>query len=309
MLNQADAELERRLNLWVAVNGGDEMRFTEASMLAYRAQMESVLAYLEPVLAGLTSAQALRASELSLARTQALLRKLEKAFTGVAVPLRLDEAIIMRLQPSLLARHATSVDRYGKAMIRQIQLELSQGFLEGVSQREMVNRLVGRVVGPRGMVSLRAVEISPGVVVRTLEELIPEGLFVRKRSWAWRIVRTEVAEAQNATSQKSYEEATETLPDMQRKIMAVLDERAAQDSLGVHGQVRALDKPFVDGAGRVYMRPPSRPNDRETLIPWRPHWPNTKRSRPLTKAEQEKLWERNEAWQAERRRARARSAA
>jgi len=306
VLAEADRSLAHRLELWTSLNGGGEMRFTEASMLVYREQMRVVTEFVEQRLLGLTSEQAFAASMIALKRTVALTRQLEFAFTGITVPLRVNEALIMRLQPSLLARHATSVDRYGQAMIAEMQRRMAEGLLEGVSQREMTNRLVA-MRGPQGLVSLRAFEMQPGMVVRTQEAMIPEGLFVAKRFWAWRIVRTEVAEAQNATAQEEYYEAREELPDMQRKILAILDNRTAQDSLGVHGQVRALDKPFLDGAGRSYMRPPSRPNDRETLVPWRPHWSSTPRSRPLSASERERIWTRNERWQADRARRRARA--
>jgi hypothetical protein len=61
-------------------------------------------------------------------------------------------------------------------------------------------------------------------------------------------------------------------PDMQKKILAHFDSRTAPDSIAVHGQIRPLDGYFMDGAGRQYLHPPGRPNDRETVIPWRPHW-------------------------------------
>jgi len=305
-LQRADKGLTRRLDAWIAGHGGGEVRFTEASLVAYREQVRVALKFVQDRLRGFTSSQALRAARLALSRVVALTTNLEHAFTGLTVPLRIDEAIVTRMMPSLLARHATSVDRYGTAMIRRVELELSQGFAEGISQREAVNRLV-RMKGPTGMVSMRAVEIQPGMVVRLTEEFIPEGLFTRYRTWAWRVVRTETAEAQNAVAQAESVAARAELPDMKRKILAVMDQRTARDSLGVHGQVRAINEPFIDGAGRSYLRPPSRPNDRETVIPWREKWPDTERSRPLTQAEQEETWRRNQEWQNERARNRARA--
>lgn len=281
LLGRADRSIDRRLRRWNARNGGGSVRFSEASLIAYRQQLQQITEIVQLRLRGLTTEQAMRAARFSLSRTRRLLVSLERSFTGIVVPVRLDEAVVSLLRPSLLDRHATSVDRYGSAMIRRMNVELAQGFAEGISQREMVDRLVG-LRGPRGAVSLRAVEIQPGMVVRLAEELIAEGLFVRYRSWAWRIVRTEVAEAQNAVALEGMMDwRDKDFPDLQKKILAILDDRTADDSLGVHGQIRDLDKTFMDGAGRVYLRPPSRPNDREYLIPWRPHWSEVSASRQV----------------------------
>jgi hypothetical protein len=211
--------------------------------------------------------------------------------------MRLDEAMVMRVRPSLLQRHATSVDRYGEAMIRDMQRELAQGFTQGLSQGQMVDRITS-LQGPRGMVSIRAVEIQPGTVVRLDEEFIPEGLFIRRRSWAWRILRTETAEAQNAVNQEALE--ANATRGLRRKILAMMDNRTAEDSIHVHGQIRGIRQKFTDGAGRRYLRPPARPNDRETLIPWRSDWPETAHSRPLTEAQQTQRVNRNERWARQR---------
>lgn len=303
MLAEADWRMADRLRRWLRTHGGPTARFTEASLVAYRAELADVIAYVRAGLRGLTDAQAMAAARISARRTARVLADLEGAFTGIARPLRLDEAIVMRVRPSLLARHATSVDRYGEAMIGAMQRAMAQGLVEGVSQGEMVDRLV-TLRGPTGAVSLRAVEIQPGMVVRLAEEQIPEGLFVRYRSWAWRIVRTEVAEAQNATCDQAISEARAEFPDLKRKILAVMDQRTAWDSIVVHGQVRGEQEYFRDGAGREYLRPPARPHDRETLVPWRTGWPDTPHSRELGEGERTAMWSRNEKWQAERARRR-----
>ena len=304
LLVAADASLARRLAAWNALHGGGDMRFTEASMLAYRSQMADVLVYVKARLAGITETEAMNAARTSAVSTSRLFATLEHEFTGIAIPLRLDEATVMRLRPSLLARHATSVDRYGMSMINVIQQTMAQGFVEGVSQHEMTNRLV-RMGGPRGLVSVRATEVSPNVVLRLAEEDIPEGLFVRHRYWAERIVRTEVAEAQNAVNFEAIGEGIREFPDMKKKILAVMDKRTAWDSIGVHGQVKAENENFRDGAGREYLRPPARPNDRETIIPWRTGRPDTEHSRELMQTERDMMWERNERWQTNRARRRA----
>jgi len=281
MLADADQNLRRRLEREALRRGGSSARFTEVSLQAYQTQVAQVIAFAKQRLEGLTNREAIRAMDTSLGRVSRFISGLEQAFTGVSVPVRVEEAARLRLRPSLLNRHATSVDRYGDAMIGKMNRILSDGFIQGRSQSQMVDALV-KMRGPKGIVSLRAVEVAPGIVTRIAEADIPEGLFMRYRSWAWRIVRTEVAEAQNATHLESIYRAKAEFPDMKKKILATLDNRTANDSIGVHGQVRELDEMFVDGAGREYLRPPARPNDREVVVPWRDRWPNTPHSQPPT---------------------------
>lgn len=299
-LTTAEASLRSRLEDWMARHEGEDVLFTEASLRSYIVQSQASVAYVQERLRGIVAEQAERVALETVTRNHDMIRRLEREFTGVVIPPRSREAVIARVRPSLIDRHATSIDRYGDVMTRRIMSEIGQGFVEGISQGQMVDRLVN-LRGPRGLVSLRAVEVQPGMVIRTLEKDIPEGLFVRHRQWAWRVVRTEVAEAQNAVSQEQVEQDAERdMPDMQRKIIAIMDIRTAQDSIGVHGQVRGPREKFRDGAGREYLRPPSRPNDRETIIPWRPHWDETRATRPLSATERDEMWERNQAWQRER---------
>jgi hypothetical protein len=308
-LVEADQSMGRRLEYWTRQRlGGGSMRFSEASLIVYREQVQAAIALVQDRLLGITNQTSLRAARVGLSLSNDLFNQLERAFVGIVRPIPIDEAAIMRLRPSLLARHATSVDRYGRAMVDTMERMLSQGLAEGITQSEMVQRLVG-IRGPTGMVSMRAVEVQPGVVVRLSEDYIPEGLFVRHRSWAWRIVRTETAEAQNAANEASIDHASEVLQEpVRRKILAVMDNRTAADSLAVHGQIRAKGEYFVDGAGRRYLRPPARPHDRETLIPWRDRWQETPRSRPLSVADQERMEERNAAWRRQHGRTRRRAA-
>jgi hypothetical protein len=293
LLARADANLSRRLRREAALQGGMTARFTGASAEAYRAQIRLVTAYVSNRLLGMTEAQASYAIRQSYVQTVELLEGLEKRFTGVVTPLRIrQQSVLSRLQrgtkSSLLAQHATSVDRYGDGMIQEFEKRIRVGLLEGRTNRQMAIELAGSHGGPKGIVSMAAREIKPGLVERLSEEDIPEGLFVRYRSWADRIVRTETAHAYQQAKLDGYQEVRNAdFPDLQKKILAVLDNRTAPDSIAVHGQVRGINDYFMDGAGRQYLRPPGRPNDRETIIPWRPHWPETPHSRALSSAERQ----------------------
>ena len=309
-LADADKSLSRRLAYWTRRRlGGGSMRFSEASLIVYREQIQTAIALVQDRLRGITNTASIEAARVGLLMSNNLFNELERAFVGVVRPVPLDEAAIVRLRPSLLARHATSVDRYGAAMVDRMERILAQGLAEGASQFQMVQRLTG-IRGPTGMVSTRAVEVQPGMVVRLSEEYIPEGLFIRHRSWAWRIVRTEVAEAQNAANEASIDHASEVLQtEVKRKILAVMDNRTAHDSIAVHGQIRRKEEHFVDGAGRRYLRPPARPHDRETIIPWRDRWSETPRSRALTSGQRARMTEANSEAQRNRARRRRRARA
>jgi hypothetical protein len=232
-----------------------DMRFSEASLLSYQAQIREVIEFVKRRLKGMTSDEAMRSAKTSLGDVSELFVRLEQSFTGIAIPIRLREASILELQPALLARHVSSAARYGNAMIRKMQSVMAQGMVQGRTSGQLV------------------------------DDIINISGFQKNRAWAWRIVRTESAEAQNAAHEQTIINSQQIFPDLQRKILATFDLRTAWDSIGVHGQVRDIGKSFTDGSGRVYMRPPSRPNDREVLIPWRARWPNTEHSQPPTMAQ------------------------
>lgn len=279
LLTEADADIGRRLRIWQSRNGGGDMRFTEASYVAYREQIQHVLNAVKIELASIVSGQALPAAATSFRRTTRLLNGLNREFVGIVRPLRIPESLMEQLNGSLIARHQSSIARYGAAMNRKIEEMLARGLVSGRTQGEIVDQIIG-IKGFGRSVSLGSVDIQPGMAVRIARRRVPQGLFYRRRAWAWRIVRTEVAEAQNAASMETINEGHREFPDMKKKILAIFDTRTAQDSVYVHGQVRDVDEPFVDGAGRVYLRPPARPNDRETVVPWRERWEETMYSRP-----------------------------
>ena len=282
-IEAAQKLLERRLRSIVRLSGGGSVRFTEASARAYLAQMDTVLAFFRARLAGDHRERAEQAIRRGWNQSRQVMTALESAFTGISRPLRIDEAAVFagarrNMASSLLAEHATSVDRYGARMIRHMEQTMSQGMLTGASQSEVIDALVG-MGGPTGIVSMAAVE-TPAGVRRVVMEAIPEGLFRRYRHWGTRIVRTETARAQNLSAHDAILRSRDDFPDMQKKILAMMDDRTYPDSVAVHGQIRDVDKPFEDGAGRIYMMPPARPNDREMVVPWRPHWGETPTSRP-----------------------------
>jgi len=107
-------------------------------------------------------------------------------------------------------------------------------------------------------------------------------------SSAERIARTEFSEAYNAGKRTAFDEAARQDPELWLMwhehargpqwagpkdkawpgMAAPLDDRVADDSLRLHGQLRRPGQLFVDPeTGKRYAHPPNRPNDRATLIP------------------------------------------
>lgn len=274
-LKEADRKLAARLRQESRRFGAPDARFTGAAALAYQQQIQVQIRFLQLRLLGLTERQAIRVVEHSMRRSVRILEQLERRFTGLVRPLRIREAgamtrAITNKRASILATIPGSVDRYGLSMIGVFENRMRAGLLQGLSMDEMTAVLTGHG-GPKGEVSVSSRLLPDGrLIVRT--EKIPEGLFVRYKYWAERIVRTETMRSYNQARRVGYEQMREQIPDLQKKIVAILDARTAQDSIAVNGQIRELDDEFIDGAGRRYLYPPARPNDRETTIPWRPEW-------------------------------------
>lgn len=275
-LRTAERILAARLRDQMTKYGSLDARFSGAQALALQQQLYQTVDYVQDRLRGRTMQQAETAITAGLDRTVTLMEGLERRFVGVATPLRLRQANELRgaqhQARGLWARDfPTSVDRYGTKMLGEVEEIIRAGFVAGSSMDDVIAALTGHG-GPTGKVSMSA-KVTPAGVLRVVESDIPEGLFVRHKYWAERIVRTEMLRAYNGARQVGLEHIHDNnFPGMKRKILAVLDKRTAPDSLSVHGQIRGIKDPFADGAGRVYMYPPARPNDRETVIPWRTEW-------------------------------------
>lgn len=270
ILEKADAELTKRLYSIAKKNGGPTGKYTEAHAQLYREQIRLVMAYAKERLQGLSDEQAREAIAESVRSTVKLATMLEERFTGITRPLALhsqamQDEVTRGTGASLIRQREASWTRYGAALTREFETALRVGQLAGLTHHEMISKLVkaGSVEG-----------VDAASLNAKWPRHFPEPTgFVNQTYWAERIVRTETAYAYNAAGMNTIQTFKNTdFPDMQKKILAHFDIRTAPDSVAVHGQVRPLDGYFVDGAGRHYRHPPGRPNDRETVIPWRAHW-------------------------------------
>lgn len=89
-----------------------------------------------------------------------------------------------------------------------------------------------------------------------------------------RVARTEGMSVYNAAALEEMRLEQVRFPDLRKKLVETFDQRTADDSYFAHGQVRKLEEEFEDGAGRLYLYPPGRPNDRGVVIAWRASWVN-----------------------------------
>lgn len=195
--------------------------------------------------------------------------KLEKHFTGTTPVLPIDKAAAQRglvrdLNSSLLKRYQLVSKTWTSQTIQNVEQALSLGTL---TQKPM-EKIIDDVMGKTGVMS-------------------------DERYKAERIVRTETANAHNASKFQAMQRTKEDLEvPLHKKLIETIDDRTGDDSFIIHGQSVPIDQPFAykykkRGVWVVkqYMYPPNRPNDRAVVIPWDPEWPETDREKPWTKGE------------------------
>jgi hypothetical protein len=284
ILQQADRELLDRLQ-WIAKkHGGPAGTYTEAHAQIYRQQIRIVTNYVQQRMLGKTDEQAREAIQLGVKQTVDLATRLEEHWTGITRPLALhsqqmQDEIVRGTGASRIRQNEASWERYGAAMTTSFERQLRVGQLMGLTHSQLIDRVVSE--GAKGGIDAAVLHgQTPGAFP-------PPTGYVRERYWAERIVRTETANAYNSANLNTMQGFRNTdFPDMQKKILAHFDNRTAPDSIAVHGQIRPLDGYFMDGAGRQYLHPPGRPNDRECVIPWRPHWQELEATEPPPIVEQ-----------------------
>lgn len=261
LLREANEDLRERLK---SRNVRGATKLAVAQMQVARAEIADAVRRVEGKVRDHLTSKSLGLGRLGIRHAVETVQMGEKHFRGVTFELPVERALKMnhRLTGSratLMRQHEASVARYGKHMIREFERQMRLGIVTGQTQDAIVDRLVAHGG--------------------------PEGLFVEKRWWAERVVRTELMYSYNDAQQVGIEEQALEFRDMRRIILAHFDRRTAMDSVFVHGQIVRVDEPFVDGDGRVYMLPPARPNDREIVQPYRLAWPVPETWMPRPKAE------------------------
>lgn len=239
-LLELERELRDRLDKLRREGRGDA--WTSADTEATLVQVRELLGRQGREFGALLGENTVRARALGVRSTVGVLQHFEGVTGGPIRPLALAAAIAA--QDPLLARHPSSVARYGLRTIERVAGVMQRGLLEGATFDEMKKRLTS----------------GPGPLVQSAGD-------------AARIVRTEGMFAYNAGAhEEALAQRAARFPDLQKKLVETFDIRTAEDSRAAHGQVKDLEDLFVDGAGRRYLHPPGRPNDRGVCIPYRMAW-------------------------------------
>lgn len=103
----------------------------------------------------------------------------------------------------------------------QITYELQYGLTQGDSFDQIIQRLLGKDLGPQGASFFRN-------GINSME------LFTRRA----------VIDSNNASRQLVYEKAQETIGKLQKQAIAAIDNRTTDCCLRVHGQITDLDQPY-----------------------------------------------------------------
>lgn len=111
---------------------------------------------------------------------------------------------------------------------------------------------------------------------------------VRRLKWQIDMAAaTHAAAAYNGAQDDTLRDVSRTMPELRKRWTELIDDstgrpyddRVAQDSFVLHGQIAAPDRLFVMPAdprvpaklhGKAWPHPPNRPHDRAVLTPWRP---------------------------------------
>lgn len=260
LYDEAQARLATKLSTAIRAGRAEtmtvlQMRQLIAQVREAQTQIATRLANgMQPILRD-TQADAIRGAASTIT-------KLEKTFTGAEIVLPLEEAamfsgLLQKRTASLIRANATSWARYGAAVTGKIEKELALSLMTGETPTVAIDKVMS----------------------------------VAQNQWwqAERIVRTETAYAFNASHADAIEVAGTELPDMMQRWTEFiddatgrpLDDRVAEDSMVLHGQVTMPGQMFIMPPdprvsaklwNKTYAQPPNRPNDRAILLPWRPGW-------------------------------------
>lgn len=261
LYDRSQSALERRLSALIKSGRTDTMTTYQMTML--RAQIQEGQKRIAELMANGMGPITKDTQKDAIRQATGTITRLEKQFTGADISLPLEEAatfegLIGGRTASLVRMHKQSFARYGGAITTKMEQELATSLMTGETPIQAIDRVM-QVAG--------------------------------NQWWqAERIVRTETAYAFNASHSDAIVAAQQDLPDLYERWTEYvddttgkpLDNRVANDSLVLHGQVVKAGGQFIMPpdprvSAKVWNKrfdhPPNRPNDRAVLLPWRPGWP------------------------------------
>lgn len=273
VLRDALVETARGYERWLKTvpNGAD--RFTAQDRRAVLVHLEHALQAIERRVGGELVTQLSTASH-GAARLAAKnlvdeVARLSTIFGDSEQRLPLSVAAMIATSDSyLVPRFEASAARYadahyerkrGESEPTNIADDIRHQLAVGVASRDSVFGMTERLVrlgGPTGLVALRGIHGKLGAVV----EPIAEGLFVRYRPWAQRIVRTEVIAAYAYQQHAALWQASKYVRGLKRRWSSALTGRTCAACFAMHGAVAELGGVFTSPLGDTATDPPLHPN-------------------------------------------------
>ena len=169
---------------------------------------------------------------------------------------------------------AQSIVQRWTAHHNALRLESSKGIQSGIAQA--IHRDLGELRADFSQHKIRD-------VVAKIESTTEDQWWQVER-----LVRTETASSWNAAANDSLMTAAQELPQLRSRWTEMIndltnipfDKKVAVDSVVMHGQVARPGFPFTmpsdprvtKYAGKSWVYPPNRPQDRAVLVPWMPSW-------------------------------------
>lgn len=270
MYENAQAELERKLTRAV---GRGSAPFTTHQ---YRVLLAQVRAGQMQLAARMGAESARITEETQRDALSGIIRQIKRLETMHDAPapiLPIEEAsrfagIIDKRRTSLLAQNKESMARYGAHVVKKIENGLALSLTTGDTTAEAVERIAETA---------------------DIEFWRAERIVRSEQSWAAHSAIVDGMRASAGALGEMYLRWTELVSESGKP----LDDRVGADSVAMHGQVAVPGSEYTmpdsassivitnrygesrvspDMIGESWMHPPTRPNGRETLVPWRPKW-------------------------------------
>jgi SPP1 gp7 family putative phage head morphogenesis protein len=263
LLKEAEQELTQKLAAYLAKHPGDT-RFTAHQMqgvlIQIRGAMNMISKLAGPMAAAL-QAQSGLAFDLAQKHLKYEIEKLSSHFTGAVRPIPISQAeALLDVNRVLYPRHVSSSIRYAGEVGDHVRRQLALGVLQGETLDQMTKRI--SALGGRLVKDLSIV--SPGAKAQAMVT----GLFIRPKSSAERLVRTEVVHSYNAAIEGQIHELNQVDPGYHLKWDAAVDRRTCEICAKLHNLVVPDGKPFPGGM----RHPPAHPNCRCAAVAWRKEW-------------------------------------
>jgi len=270
--DQAQAELERKLARSI---GSGSSPFTIHQHRALLAQVRQGQMHIARKMGVASSQATIDTQKDALGGLVGTIKRFEKKHGADAPILPLEEAskfagVLDKRKTSLLKQNATSMAKYGAGVVQKMEGQLSLSLATGETAFEAMDR----VAATADTEFWRAERI-----VRT------------EQAWAFNAtIRDGIAATAEAVGGDLYMRWTEMVDD---DSLEPLDDRVSADSIALHGQVARPGEQFTmpssargleirnrfgrsrvdpDMIGQGWDHPPNRPNDRSSVLPWRPGW-------------------------------------